>query len=595
MTGNPWSILRAALFVSVAMILASCDGADAPKPYGALPTPAQVAWQQMETNMFMHFGPNTFTGKEWGDGTEIADIFAPTDMDCRQWAATAKAAGMKGIIITAKHHDGFCLWPNPVSAHTVAQSSWRNGKGDVLKELSEACREYGLKFGVYISPWDRNDPHYGTPEYNDVFVKTLESALGNYGDVFEQWFDGACGEGPNGKRQVYDWDLFNSTVFRMQPDAIIFSNVGPGCRWVGNESGRAGRTCWGTMDIEGLNPGAPVNHDTLNTGNVHGDTWVAAETDVSIRPGWFWKESENGQVKSLQRLLRIYYESVGRNSLLLLNVPPDERGHIHEIDSVRLREFRAALDEIFAEDQLAGSRVEAGNVRGRKFAAANMLDDDYDSYWAAQDDCLSASFTVTFPGPRTFNRVMLQEYIPLGQRIAAFDIEIQTPDGAWKTVARETTIGYKRLVLIPTVTASAMRVNITKAYACPVVSKVAAYMDGIYVDEEAETVLPEETVCPADQPLIADMGQVREVKGFTYVPVPRGRGGYVITYDLLVSEDGANWTKVLSDKMFDNIVNNPIPQEVVLAEPVKARLLKLVPLRTSKEGTYGYASFDVKF
>ena len=595
MTGNPWSFLRAALFVSVAMILASCDGADAPKPYGALPTPAQVAWQQMETNMFMHFGPNTFTGKEWGDGTEIADIFAPTDMDCRQWAATAKAAGMKGIIITAKHHDGFCLWPNPVSAHTVAQSSWRNGKGDVLKDLSEACREYGLKFGVYISPWDRNDPHYGTPEYNDVFVKTLESALGNYGDVFEQWFDGACGEGPNGKRQVYDWDLFNSTVFRMQPDAIIFSNVGPGCRWVGNESGRAGRTCWGTMDIEGLNPGAPVNHDTLNTGNVHGDTWVAAETDVSIRPGWFWKESENGQVKSLQRLLRIYYESVGRNSLLLLNVPPDERGHIHEIDSVRLREFRAALDEIFAEDQLAGSRVEAGNVRGRKFAAANMLDDDYDSYWAAQDGCLSASFTVTFPGPRTFNRVMLQEYIPLGQRIAAFDIEIQTPDGAWKTVARETTVGYKRLVLIPTVTASAMRVNITKSYACPVVSKVAAYMDGIYVDEEAETVLPEETVCPADQPLIADMGQVREVKGFTYVPVPRGRGGYVITYDLLVSEDGANWTKALSDNMFDNIVNNPIPQEVVLAEPVKARLLKLVPLRTSKEGTYGYASFDVKF
>ena len=593
MTLHHWNTLGAALLLASAS-LSSCGSADAPKPYGALPTPAQVAWQQMETNMFMHFGPNTFTGKEWGDGTEIADIFAPTDLDCRQWAATAKAAGMKGIIITAKHHDGFCLWPNPVCAHTVAQSSWRNGEGDVLKELSEACREYGLKFGIYISPWDRNDPHYGTPEYNDVFVQTLESALGSYGEVFEQWFDGACGEGPNGKRQVYDWDLFNSTVFKMQPDAIIFSNVGPGCRWVGNERGSAGRTSWGTMNIEGLNPGAPVNLDTLNTGNVHGDTWVAAETDVSIRPGWFWKESENDRVKSLQQLLKIYYESVGRNSLLLLNVPPDERGHIHEIDSVRLREFRAALDEIFAEDLTAGAFVEADNVRGRRFGAANMLDDDYDSYWAASDDCLTASFTVTFPGQRTFNRVMLQEYIPLGQRIAEFNIEVLGADGGWKTVARETTVGYKRLVLIPTVTASALRVNITKSYACPVISKVAAYMDDIYFDEET-AVIPEETVCPADQPLIADLGMVKEVKGFTYVPVPRGEGGYVVTYDLLVSEDGKKWVKVLEDKMFDNIVNNPIPQEVVFPAPVKARLLKLVPLRTSVEGRYGYASFDVKF
>ena len=592
MTGNRWNTLGAALLVSAALGLPSCDSVDSPKPYGALPTPAQVAWQQMETNMFMHFGPNTFTGKEWGDGTEIADIFAPTDLDCRQWAATAKAAGMKGIIITAKHHDGFCLWPNPVCAHTVAQSSWRNGEGDVLKELSEACREYGLKFGIYISPWDRNDPHYGTPEYNDVFVKTLESALGNYGEVFEQWFDGACGEGPNGKRQVYDWDLFNSTVFRMQPDAIIFSNVGPGCRWVGNERGSAGRTSWGTMNIGGLNPGAPVNLDTLNTGNVHGDTWVAAETDVSIRPGWFWKESENARVKSLQRLLQIYYESVGRNSLLLLNVPPDERGHIHEIDSVRLREFRAALDEIFAEDLTTGASVEAGDVRGRKFAAANMLDDDYDTYWAASDDCLATGFTVTFPEPRTFNRVMLQEYIPLGQRIAAFDVEVLEADGTWKTVARETTVCYKRLVLIPTVTASALRVNITKSYACPVISKVAAYMDNVYVDEETAASL-EETVCPADQPLIADLGQVKDIRGFSYVPVPRGEGGYVVTYDLLVSEDGKNWTKILSDTMFDNIVNNPIQQDVLFPEPVKARLLKLVPLRTSVKGSYGYASFDV--
>ena len=218
-----------------AAILATSCANDAPAPYGPLPTPSQVAWQQMETNMFVHFGPNTFSGKEWGDGTEPEDMFAPDSLDCRQWVRTAKLAGFKGIIITAKHHDGFCLWPNPESVHTVAQSSWRDGKGDVLKELSDACREYGVKFGVYISPWDRHDPHYGTPEYNNVYIRTLQSALTSYGEVFEQWFDGACGEGPNGKRQVYDWPAFNAAVAEMQPGAVIFSDIGPGCRWVGNE------------------------------------------------------------------------------------------------------------------------------------------------------------------------------------------------------------------------------------------------------------------------------------------------------------------------------------------------------------------------
>ena len=257
--------------------------------------------------MFCHFGPNTFSGKEWGDGTEAEDLFNPTDLDCRQWAATAKAAGFKGILITAKHHDGFCLWPSPVSSHTVAQSAWRDGQGDVLREISDACREYGLKFGVYISPWDRNDPHYGTDAYNDVYVKTLESVLGGaYGPVFEQWLDGANGEGPNGKKQQYDWPLFHETILRLQPQAVIFSDVGPGCRWVGNEKGRAGRTNWGKLDIEGFTPGhgaPPV--DTLNQGNRYGSHWVPAETDVSIRPGWFWKASETPQVKTVQQLLKI--------------------------------------------------------------------------------------------------------------------------------------------------------------------------------------------------------------------------------------------------------------------------------------------------
>ena len=430
---------------ATALVAAACIE----KPYGAAPTPQQIEWQRMEMNMFCHFGPNTFTGAEWGDGTEAEDLFNPSDLDCRQWARTAKAAGFKGIIITAKHHDGFCLWPNPVSKHTVRESSWLDGQGDVLKELSEACAEEGLKFGVYISPWDRNDPHYGTPEYNNVFVKTLDSVLGGaYGPVFEQWFDGANGEGPNGKKQEYDWPLFNETVIRHQPHAVIFSDVGPGCRWVGNEKGYAGRTNWSTLNAEGFTPGkgAPSGK-SLNEGDSDGNAWIPAETDVSIRPGWFWKASENDKVKSLQQLLKIYYESVGRNSLLLLNVPPDTRGRIHETDSVRLMELRSALDRIFARD-LAGQVKRKGNT-----------------------------WTVDANGP--FNRLVLQEDIAMGQRIASFTLEALTADG-WTPLARETTVGYKRILLLPECEASQIRISVTESLAKPLLCGIGLYHDEIY-------------------------------------------------------------------------------------------------------------------
>jgi len=442
--------MRIEVTLAAALLLAvSCTE----KPYGPVPSPAQLEWQAMEMNMFCHFGPNTFSGKEWGDGTEAEDLFNPSDLDCRQWAATAKAAGFKGIIITAKHHDGFCLWPSPASRHTVAQSTWRDGQGDVLRELSEACQEYGLKFGVYISPWDRNDPHYGTPAYNQVFVQTLESVLGGaYGPVFEQWFDGANGEGPNGKKQQYDWPLFNGTVLSLQPQAVIFSDVGPGCRWVGNEAGRAGRTNWGRLDTDGFTPGQgapPV--DTLNQGNRHGASWIPAETDVSIRPGWFWKASETPRVKSVKDLMKIYYESVGRNSLLLLNVPPDDRGHIDPVDSTRLMEFRSALDAVFADDLAKKARIR------RK-----------DSTW-----------TVRLEKERTFNRLVLQEDLTLGQRIAAFTVEALTADG-WTKVAEETTVGFKRIVLLPEVTARAVRIRIDESLAKPHLSRIGLYQDDCY-------------------------------------------------------------------------------------------------------------------
>lgn len=452
-----------------------------PVPFGACPTPQQVTWQQMEMNLFCHFGPNTFTGAEWGDGTEPEDIFQPTDLDCRQWAETARAAGFRGVILTAKHHDGFCLWPSPESAHTVAQSAWRDGQGDVLRALSDACAAEDLRFGVYISPWDRNDPRYGSPAYNEAFVRTLESVLdGRYGPVFEQWFDGACGEGPTGRRQVYDWPLFNATVERLQPQAVIFSDVGPGCRWVGNERGEAGRTNWSTLELDGFEPGAgSPPEEVLNGGTPGASHWAAAETDVSIRPGWFWRASETAQVKGVQELLRIYYESVGRNSLLLLNVPPDTRGRIDAVDSLRLMEFRAALDAVFAVDQADGAVV-SGPSRGRGFAPANVLSGDYDSYWALPDDRTTASLTLEFPESRTFNRLLLQEYIPLGQRIVAFHAEMLTPEGVWLEIARETTVGYKRIVLTPTVTTTALRLVIDDALACPTLTRLALYHDTVY-------------------------------------------------------------------------------------------------------------------
>ena len=477
--------------------------ANPPAPYGPVPTPAQVEWQKMEMNMFCHFGPNTFTGLEWGEGTEPEDIFNPTALDCNQWVSVAKDAGFQGIIITAKHHDGFCLWPNPVSTHTVRESAWRTGKGDVLKELSKACKKGGLKFGIYISPWDRNAPTYGTSEYNKVFLRTLRSAHKHYGPIFEQWFDGANGEGPNGKRQVYDWEKFNAQTLQLQPNAVIFSDVGPGCRWVGNEEGTCGRTCWSRLDVEGREPGKSApSQDTLNAGNYNGACWIPAETDVSIRSGWFWRASEHP--KSVQELLKIYYNSVGRNSLLLLNVPPDNRGLIPAEDSLRLMEFRTALDSIFAQD-LAKKAIKlcVSNFRGiglyksyrdcyffsvlssigpEKYDGTWLIDGKYDTYWATDDTVTTAWVTLEFNEPQTFNRVMLQEYIPLGQRVECFHIEVEDENGNWRTIAKESTIGYKRIVLTETVTTKKVRIVIDKSRACIVLNRVGLFLDTILIE-----------------------------------------------------------------------------------------------------------------
>lgn len=434
------------LFVTLASMAALSCAAPEPKPYGPVPSEAQIEWQRMEINMFCHFGPNTFTGAEWGTGDEAEELFAPTALDCHQWAEVAEQAGMKGIILTAKHHDGFCLWPSAFSSHTVSPQQ------DVLREFVDACREIGIKPGVYISPWDRNHPTYGSSEYNTVFASMLREVHENYGPFFEQWFDGACGEGPNGKRQEYDWTLFNSTVLNINPNTIIFSDWGPGCRWVGNEEGRADEACWS---------------------NVGDSSWVPVEADVSIRPGWFWHADEHP--KSVDELMEIYYNSVGRNGLLLLNVPPDSHGRIPAEDSAVLVAFRQERDRIFSNDLTRGGDARGNHLRGRKYHASNVLDTAYHTYWAAAST--GDTLYINTPASVLFDVIMLQEYIPFGQRVAAFHVDCQQPmlSNGWATVAEGTTIGYKRLLRVPATTAGQIRIVFDSALAAPIINRIALY------------------------------------------------------------------------------------------------------------------------
>ena len=360
----------------------------------------------------------------------------------------------------------------------MAQSAWRDGQGDVLRELSDACARYGLKFGVYISPWDRNHPAYGTEQYNEVFAGTISEVLSEYGDVFELWFDGADdrqGDAPS----TYRWKYFNATATTIQPDVVIFSDVGPGCRWVGNERGYAGETNWSRLDVNGFAPGRlSPSWDTLNTGNVHGSRWLPAEADVSIRPGWFYSPSTDDRLKTVDELMDIYYASVGRNANLLLNVPPDRSGRISPVDSARLMEFRDAREEAFHADYAKMSRALSESVRRNspRYAASNAVDGRYSTYWATDDSVTSASFTVYFRRDREVSAVMMQEYIPLGQRVKAFSVECKLADtGEWKEVCRGTTIGYKRIMRFPAVKASEVRFNILDSYACPLINNVAIY------------------------------------------------------------------------------------------------------------------------
>ncbi len=415
-------------------------GQELPKP-----TPQQLRWQQLETTAFIHFTVNTFTGKEWGDGTESPAIFNPEEFDAREMVRILKETGFKMAIITAKHHDGFCLWPSAYTEHSVKNSPWRNGEGDMVKEIEAACREYGIEFGFYLSPWDRNHSSYGTPEYNAYYKNQLTELLTNYGEIAEVWFDGAKGE--DAKDMEYDFDGYWQLVRELQPNAIMFSDVGPDVRWVGNETGNAGETCWSTINIAPENAPGKMSPTYLNVGDPEGEFWLPAETDVSIRPGWFYHEKEDSLVRSGKNLVDLYYKSVGRNSLLLLNIPPNKKGKFSEIDVKSLYDFRAILDETFK------TNLAEGSVDGI------LTDKKLDSFITLQD---GKPYELNFRKKITFDRVALQENIAEGQRNKEALLEYWDGKG-WKTITKFTTIGHKRLLRIPTIKTNKIRITVLES------------------------------------------------------------------------------------------------------------------------------------
>ncbi|MFM7672604.1 MAG: alpha-L-fucosidase [Bacteroidota bacterium] len=427
------------------------------------PTEAQQSWHRLEYYWFAHFGPNTFTGAEWGTGKEKAEIFQPDSFDPRQWCRLAQQAGARGIIITAKHHDGFCLWPSRYSTHTIRESGWRNGKGDVLKELSQACQEYGLKFGVYLSPWDRNHPDYGTAAYNQVFANMLREVLTQYGSVWELWWDGANGEGPNGKKQVYDWDLFRKTVRELSPQTVVFSDVGPDIRWVGNEKGIAGETNWNTLNIDGFTAGegAPPT-DTLNRGNVNGANWIPAECDVSIRPGWIWRRSEDSLVKSPQTLFDLYLKSVGRGANLLLNVPPNDHGLISAADSISLVGFAALRANQFNHELIRQENGSFSRVNGYVSSPVQEWMDSNATNCAELLPGSRGSIRIDFDHTVMVNALVLEEELSGGQHCARFEVELIGTHGFPYPRIEGTTIGNKRIITFPAKKIREIRLRILK-------------------------------------------------------------------------------------------------------------------------------------
>ena len=554
-----------------------------------VPTPQQLEWQQMEFTAFLHFGMNTFTGNEWGDGKESPELFNPSELDCEQWVKALKDGGFKMALITAKHHDGFCLWPTATTEYSVKNSPWKDGKGDVVRELRDACEKYGMKFGVYLSPWDRNAECYGdSPAYNKFFIEQLSELLTNYGEVHEVWFDGANGEGPNGKKQEYDWTAILAKIRELQPKAVT-AIMGDDVRWVGNEGGMGRDTEWSATAMA---PGSYTHKkeamEALGINNMSKDLgsreliakaqeayWYPSEVDVSIRPGWFYHADQDERVRSLANLVNIYYRSVGCNSVLLLNIPPDKRGLIHEVDVQRIKELSEYINKTFANNY-----VENGN-----------------QVWKAE---IGQSKEYNVKANAMVNTFLIQEDIAKGQRVEDFLVEVYS-NGAWQYAAEGTTVGYKRLLRFSDCTPEKIRVTIRSTRATANITNVGLYYAEPLQDEGAKVRIShvktdewkavgadaaaafdgnQETAWTAEGliPLVVDMGKEEAVAGFCYAPVAgEDLSGTIYKYNFYISTDGQNWTKCDTNGEFSNIMHNPVPYFVRFGKTYNARYFKLEP------------------
>jgi alpha-L-fucosidase len=461
------------------------------KAANIVPTPQQYNWQKMEFIAFAHFGMNTFSNREWGEGKEDPKLFNPTNFDARQWVRVLKSAGIKMLILTAKHHDGFCLWPSKFTEHSVKNSPWKNGNGDVVREVSNACKEFDLKFGVYLSPWDRNNPDYGdSPKYNEYFKNQLRELLTNYGEVSEVWFDGANGEGPNGKKQVYDFPSYYKVVRELQPDAVIFG-MAPDVRWVGTESGYGRETEWSVIPIDL----SKLNEQIISTSknpldeiyqpkDIMGDDlgspekifkanglfWYPAETDVSIRPGWFYHPKEDSLVKSPEKLVDIYFSSVGKNGVLLLNIPPDKNGLISKFDEGVLKGMKKILGKTFKTNYASKAKIKSSNMK--KTFNASLLGGN--TYWTTTNNIDSAELEFILPSEKIFDVAMLQEEIRVGQRIEKFHLEYWNGK-EWKKIIEGTTVGYKRLLRFDPVKTNRVKLVIEKSRLNPTIANFGLY------------------------------------------------------------------------------------------------------------------------
>ena len=557
--------------------------APAQNSWGPVPTENQLRWQDMEMYAFIHYSLNTYTDQEWGFGNEDPKLFNPSTLDCRQWARVCKQAGMRGIIFTAKHHCGFCLWPSAYTEYSVKNSPWKDGKGDVVRELAEACREEGLKFAVYLSPWDRNHPEYGHPAYVTYFRNQLRELLTNYGDIFEVWFDGANGGdgwygGANETRKIdrttyYEWPETYKMIRELQPKCLIWNDGSDrgDLRWVGTEAGNVGETNWSLMPATGDTP-----WHMLHYGVEDGDVWCPGETNTSIRPGWFYHETENEHVKSLSKLMDTYYKSVGRNSTLLLNFPIAPNGRIHPTDSLRGIAFKKMIDEVFKTDLTKKAKIE---TQGNE----TLID---------------------FKEPTACNRFLAEEDIAQGQRVKKFALEAEV-DGKWIPLrdmlvedGRDglTTIGHRRIICFPTIKATKIRFTIIDAKAAPIIKKL-----GVYLAPELTADIPNSGEKKSSSlhyffstpmQMMIDWDTEQTLTTFRYLPPQDTKAGIVTHYTLWGSTDWTNWTKLASGE-FSNIVNNPIWQTIKFPA-TKVRILKFDADRLAEGERMGYGDIEIK-